>query len=88
MADEGGISTKSVLGHRRPKKQFLARSDIHFHFFPPTLNSFTLLHTDQNRSNSVSAEMVLGPNSVMPQIGGGGAEESKTKDLLFFKPID
>ena len=32
---------------------FLAMSDVYFYFFPRNLKSFTLLDTDQNRSNSV-----------------------------------
>ena len=60
MADEGEEEYQQSLfsGPRRPKKQFLAMSNIYFHFFIiffRTLNSFTLtLGTDQNRFNSVS----------------------------------
>ena len=56
MGGEGGGATKSVLGSQKTKKTIFGhvRYLFVFYFFPRTLNSFTLLGTDQNRSNPVN----------------------------------
>ena len=54
-----GYQQNLFCGPGKPKRQFLAMSDIYFYLFfylflPRTLNSFSLFDTDQNRSNWIN----------------------------------
>ena len=56
MVDEEGMgeSTKSVLGPQKTKKTIFSHVRFLFSFFSRTLNSFTMLDSDQNRSNWIN----------------------------------
>ena len=50
----GGDINKIYLGSQKTKKTIFSHARYLFLFFSRTLNSFTLLDSDQNRSNSIN----------------------------------
>ena len=97
MRGEGRISTKSVLVSQEPSKTIFSHVRFLFLFFPPTIKIiYSLLDTDQNRSNSVNrfsltADYIymsgdeLGSKLNYAPIWRRGW---KSQNSHFFKPID
>ena len=92
----GGISTKSVLGARRPKKQFSTISDIYLLIFFPNIKFiYSAWYWQKSLQCGQSAQfdggldvhiwvrMKLVQNSVMPQLGGGGGVLRSQKRKIY-----
>ena len=87
MVNEGKISTKSVSGPHMTKKKIFAMADIYFilflYIFFPEPKSVQF-----RQSTQFCSELSWGHIHLCPNLGGEGAEGSKTKNSPLFQSID